>query len=125
MSGMGELSRRLAERRARLLREALEAAEALLEALERRGIHVEAAYLFGSRVRGDALRSSDVDLVVVSPSFRGMRPIDRLELVYQVEWEEGITPWVEVIALTPEELLERLRRPGVVRDASRYWLRLR
>ncbi|NOZ89223.1 MAG: nucleotidyltransferase domain-containing protein [Crenarchaeota archaeon] len=96
-----------------------------MEALERRGVRVEEAYVFGSRVRGDALETSDVDAVIVSGSFRGMRFTERLDLVYRVEWEESIEPWVEVIPLTPEELEERLRLSAVLRDASRYWLRVR
>ncbi len=49
------LKKRLEERCRRLLAEAVEALERLIEALERRGIKVEEAYLFGSKVRGDAL----------------------------------------------------------------------
>jgi len=119
------LRRRLEERRRRLLAEAVEALERLIEALERRGIHVEEAYLFGSRVRGDALETSDADAVIVSRDFEGMRMGERLDLVYRVEWEEGITPWVEVLPLTRKELRERLEWGTVVRDASRYWLRIR
>gem|GEM_PF-3744986 len=49
------MKKRLEERCRRLLAEAVEALERLIEALERRGIKVEEAYLFGSKVRGDAL----------------------------------------------------------------------
>ncbi|MEB3851474.1 MAG: nucleotidyltransferase domain-containing protein [Desulfurococcales archaeon] len=107
------------------LADALRAAERLVEALERRGVRVEAAYLFGSRVRGDWLVSSDVDLVIVSPGFRGLRYLERLDLVERVQWEEGIAPHVEAVPLTPEELAERLRGSAVLRDASRYWVRVR
>ena len=118
--------RRLLERRRRLaLREAVEAAERLIEALERRGLRVMEAYLFGSRVRGDSLDTSDVDLVLVSGDWEGVRYAERLDLVYRVEWEEDIHPWVEVIPLTPRELVERLEGSAVLRDARRYWLRLR
>ncbi len=113
------LRRLLGERRRRRL-----LAEAV-EALERRGVRVEEAYVFGSRVRGDALETSDVDAVIVSSSFRGVRFLDRLEIVYRVEWEESIEPWVGVTPLTSEELEERLRLSAVLRGASRYWLRVK
>ena len=123
-SSLSGLSERLRHRRERLLREAVEAAARLLEALEKRGVRVDAAYLFGSRVRGDALETSDVDLVVVSESFQDMTMLERLELVYRVEWEERVKPWIEVVPLTPEELREKLGSHTMLRDASRYWIPL-
>jgi len=114
----------LEKRRARQLEEAIRAAKKLLELLETRGIRIEAAYLFGSRVRGDAIETSDVDLVIVSRDFEQMKYLDRLELVYSLEWRYGVEPWVEVIPLTPEELEEKLRAPTILRSASRYWKRI-
>ncbi|NPA85749.1 MAG: nucleotidyltransferase domain-containing protein [Crenarchaeota archaeon] len=102
-------------------RKALEAARRLLAALEREGIKIKEAYLFGSYARGDFLETSDVDLIVISEDWRGMRFLDRLELVYRLEWEEGITPWVEVLPLTPEEAE---RRSAVLEDARKYWIRV-
>ncbi|MEB3806768.1 MAG: nucleotidyltransferase domain-containing protein [Desulfurococcales archaeon] len=97
----------------------------LIELLEKEGYRVEEAYVFGSYVRGDWIETSDVDLVIVSPSFRGTRFIDRLELVYRLEWRARLKPWIEVIPLTPEEFEERLRSSAVLKDASRYWIPLR
>ena len=81
-------------------------------------------YVFGSRVRGDWLKTSDIDVVIVSEDFRGMSFLERLDLVERVQWEEGISPHIEAIPLTPEELRERIERSAVLRDASRYWKRL-
>ncbi|BEP16923.1 hypothetical protein PYJP_02750 [Pyrofollis japonicus] len=102
----------------------MRAAKRLISILRESGIRVEAAFLFGSRVRGDSLRLSDVDLVVVSPDFQSMRYSERLELIYRLEWIHGIEPWVEVIPLTPEEFEEKKRHSAVLRDASRYWIRI-
>ncbi len=99
--------------------------ERLICALEKRGIRVREVYVFGSRVRGDWLKTSDIDIVIVSDGFRGLRFLDRLELIERVQWEEGITPHIEAIPLTPEELEERVERSAVLRDASRYWRRLK
>jgi len=95
----------------------------LLEALSRR-IRVEEAYVFGSSVRGDWLRSSDVDLVVVSRGFKEMSFMERLELVEEVQWKEKVRPHVEVIPLTPEELKEKVGSSAVLIDASKYWRRI-
>ncbi len=86
-----------------------------------RVVRLEGAYLFGSYARGDWLRESDVDLVVVSPDFRGMGFAERLDLVNGLAWRLRLRPHLEVIPLTPEELE---RGNVVVRDAKRYWIRL-
>ena len=106
-------------------REAVEAAERLLKALSSKVGGVEEAYLFGSYAKGTWLRTSDVDLIVVSDGFRGMKFLDRLDLANRLAWELGIRPHVEVIPLTPEEFRERLGRSAVLRDASKYWVKLR
>ena len=98
--------------------------EKLVRALEKRGIRVREVYVFGSRVRGDWLKTSDIDVVIVSEDFRGLRFLDRLELIERVEWEEQITPHIEAIPLTPEELEERKRTSIVLRDAQKYWVRI-
>ena len=116
---------RLESVRERLLREALQAAKTLIEALEERGMRVEEAYLFGSRVRGDALEHSDVDLVIVSDAFQSLSYTDRLELVYRLEAVLRLYPFIEVIPLTKRELRDRLRKPTMLRDASRYWIRVK
>ncbi|MEM4640676.1 MAG: nucleotidyltransferase domain-containing protein, partial [Thermofilum sp.] len=87
---------------------ALRAARSLLELLSRR-IRVREAYLFGSYAKGTWLKTSDVDLVIVSEDFRGMRFLDRLDLINELQWKAGIRPFVEAIPLTPEEFAERLR----------------
>lgn len=94
-----------------------------LEALSRR-VSVDEVYVFGSSVRGDWLKDSDVDLVVVSRDFQGMPFLRRLDLVEEVQWVEGVRPHLEVIPLTPDELRGRLESSVVIRDASKYWVRL-
>ncbi|MEM0226912.1 MAG: nucleotidyltransferase domain-containing protein [Thermofilum sp.] len=102
---------------------ALRAALSLLELLSRR-IRVREAYLFGSYAKGTWLKTSDVDLVIVSEDFRGMRFLDRLDLINELQWKAGIRPFVEAIPLTPEEFAERLRESAVLRDASKYWIKI-
>ncbi len=72
----------------------------LLRCLQER-IRVEALVLFGSRARGDSFVRSDWDLVVLSAEFEGRNPIERAEPVLDCP-----PPGVELIHLTPAELLE-------------------
>ena len=72
----------------------------------RRRIRVEAVWLFGSRARGDARPDSDVDLIVVSPDFRGLDLVERSRLIRPC-WEADIS--VDILPYTPEEF-DRLRQ---------------
>ncbi|HXH07779.1 MAG TPA: nucleotidyltransferase domain-containing protein [Vicinamibacterales bacterium] len=74
----------------------------------------DAVIAFGSRARGDALEDSDLDLIVVSKSFRGMRFIDRPAAVLQ-----ALRPSipVELLCYTPEEFERKRREAGIVAEA--------
>ncbi|MDJ0270118.1 MAG: nucleotidyltransferase domain-containing protein [Aigarchaeota archaeon] len=102
---------------------AVSAAKQLLRELSRR-FRIEKAYLFGSYAKGSWLYVSDVDLVIVSPDFKGMRFMDRLEHVYRAAWSLRISPAIEAIPLTPEELEEKKNSSVVISDASKYWIEI-
>ncbi len=76
---------------------------------------------FGSRVRGDALEDSDLDLVVVSERFRGVRFIDRA-----VQVLEALNPSmaVELFCYTPEEFAAKQAELGIVSAAVREGVEL-
>ncbi|MFP3949629.1 MAG: nucleotidyltransferase domain-containing protein [Candidatus Micrarchaeia archaeon] len=61
---------------------------------------LEFAALFGSRARGAELKSSDYDVLLVSPSFSGMGIFQRMELALAL-WEGSGS--VEPVCFTPEE----------------------
>src|SRR5215470_10100694 len=63
------------------------------------------AIAFGSRVRGDALSTSDLDLVLVSPWFGAMSFLRRPLAV------------LELLCYTPEEFEEKRQELGIVRVA--------
>ena len=70
---------------------------------------------FGSRARGDALKHSDLDLLVVSERFRDVRWLDRAPLVLEML----AAPFgVEVLCYTPEEYERKVEELGIVRTAS-------
>jgi len=105
--------------------EILRAVDRLLSALEAAGFRVAEAYLFGSYARGDWLVDSDVDLVVVSPDFAGIRWPERLDIAARLQLRLELGRWVEVLPYTPEEFEEARRRSAVLRDAERYWIRVK
>lgn len=69
---------------------------------------------FGSRVRGDALSTSDLDLILVSPWFAAVpflkRPVEVLEML---DYPGGL----ELLCYTPEEFEEKRQELGIVRVA--------
>ncbi len=84
-------------------------------------ISIKEVYLFGSYARGDWLKESDLDLIVVSTDFRNMKFTERLDLVNEIAWRLRITPPLEVIPLTPEELR---RENVIISDAKKYWVKI-
>ena len=72
------------------------------------------AVIFGSRVRGDALSTSDLDVILVSPTFRSIsflkRPVAVLEAL---DYPAGL----ELLCYTPEEFAAKRDEFGVVRVA--------
>ena len=72
------------------------------------------AIAFGSRARGDALSTSDLDLILVSPRFAAMpflrRPVAVLELL---DYPGGL----ELLCYTPEEFEQKREEYGIVRVA--------
>jgi len=108
------------EVRARRLDEALRMVRAYLAELSGR-IEVQEAYLFGSIARGDSLDVSDIDLLVVSPSVRGLRRDERISLAYRA-WR--FSKAADIFLLTPEEFERALKHSVVLRDARRYWIKV-
>jgi len=41
------------------------------------------------------------------------------------QWKLNIRPFIEAIPLTPEELEAKLKESAVIRDASKYWIRVK
>jgi len=67
--------------------EVLRAVELFLEELSRR-IRVKDACLFGSYAKATWIETSNnIDLVIVSPNFRGMPYLKRLDLINEIRWK--------------------------------------
>lgn len=78
-------------------------------------------YLFGSYARGDWLRDSDIDLVVISSSFRNIDVSRRYSIV------RSLLPAkvsIELLLYTPEEFKKIKEKSVVIQDAEKYWIKL-
>ncbi len=82
---------------------------------------VERAILFGSYAAGRQREDSDIDLVIISPDFRGMPKLERHQKLGWIAWQAK-TDYLEPLGFTPEEyanashlgLLGEVRDTGVV-----------
>ncbi|WP_227762516.1 nucleotidyltransferase domain-containing protein [Zhaonella formicivorans] len=74
---------------------------AYLKALNKMGVTISSAYLYGSQAEGTADSDSDIDLIVVSPVFSNMPLWQRLEILGDA-LAEVMKP-IEVIAYSPSE----------------------
>jgi predicted nucleotidyltransferase len=58
---------------------ALKAARDFVRAVQESGVHLQAAYLFGSYAKGTARARSDIDVALISKNFSGW--VDDLQLI--------------------------------------------
>ncbi len=77
--------------------------------------------VFGSRARGDALKDSDLDVLIVADAFGGIRWLDR---AVRVALDCDIRFGVELLCYTPEEYQRKLGELGIVRTASEEGMEL-
>jgi predicted nucleotidyltransferase len=64
----------------RRTREAIKIVKRYIEELRKNKIKVTRAYLYGSYAYGKPHRNSDIDVVVVSPQFEGVRFLDSYKI---------------------------------------------
>jgi len=83
--------------------------------------NVERVILFGSRARGEALKDSDYDFIVVSKRFKGMFFTDRISLLYDL-WDSEAP--LEALCYTPEEFEKKCNEISIVREAVKRGIRL-
>ncbi|MDI7266765.1 MAG: nucleotidyltransferase domain-containing protein [Myxococcota bacterium] len=83
---------------------------------------LDAAFVGGSRVRGDELVESDYDLVLVSPAFAALPWIRRIEAT-AAEWD--LTAPADLFAFTGDELARKRTEIGsvaeIMKDAIPVW----
>ncbi|MDW7971575.1 MAG: nucleotidyltransferase domain-containing protein [Nitrososphaerota archaeon] len=82
--------------------------------------------IFGSRARGNALKSSDIDMIIISKIFENMHFTDRAPYVLKILWRNKVLPAVsiDVLCYTPNEFEKKKREIGIVREAVHYGIEL-
>ncbi len=63
----------------------IEIVKYLSDRLQANGVEVADIIIFGSQARGDAKRDSDIDLIIISDSFKGKNIFERAEMVGPAE----------------------------------------
>jgi predicted nucleotidyltransferase len=81
----------------------------------------EHVILFGSRARGDWLKESDYDFIVVSPKFQNVHFFERAVPLYEL-WHTW--PGAELLCYTPEEYERKRHEIGIVQEAAREGIEL-
>lgn len=77
---------------------------------------IKKMYLFGSMAKGNFHRWSDIDLVIVSNKFRGLRFRKRATKMYDY-WNLNYP--VDFLCYTPEEFNKLKKQITIVREAVR------
>ncbi len=72
------------------------------------------AIFFGSRARGDYLKTSDFDLILISEKFKGMHFLDRIRFIYEF-WDKK--EYLYVFCYTEEEFEKKKNEIGTVKKA--------
>ncbi|MBE7534062.1 MAG: nucleotidyltransferase domain-containing protein [Chloroflexi bacterium] len=69
--------------------------------LESSNVQVEELILFGSHATGSAREDSDIDLIVISPSFANKSYWERIDILSEAIYQLFVP--IEASAFTPEE----------------------
>lgn len=75
---------------------------------------IEAMLLFGSRARGQALATSDFDVILVSRDFEGMHFLERMRQALEL-WDGDVG--LDVLCYTPAEFAVKRAQIGTVGTA--------
>jgi len=74
----------------------------------------EKIIVFGSRARGNNLKQSDYDIVVVSRKFKNIHFLERISKLLEL-WSYDYD--VDILPYTPEEFEEKKKEIGIVAEA--------
>ncbi len=73
--------------------------------------------LFGSRARGEALKDSDYDFIIVSKRFEGIGFLERIQKIYEL-WDYKLH--ADILCYTPEEFEKRKDSLTIVGEAVKH-----
>lgn len=75
---------------------------------------IEKVIVFGSRIRGDNLKYSDIDIILVSDDFSAIPFPERATRIYDF-WDDALS--LEVLCYTTEEFNKKKNMIGIVQEA--------
>ncbi len=84
-------------------------------------IPIERLILFGSRVKGNTHKYSDIDLIIVSKNFRGLKFRWRATRMYDY-WNLNYP--VDFLCYTPQEFNKLKKQITIVREAVKEGIEL-
>ena len=87
----------------------------------KKAMKVQKIILFGSRARGDHLKNSDFDFIIVSKEFAKKPFILRASNLYDY-WGEQVD--IESLCYTPEEFERKKKQKGIVQQAVKEGIEL-
>ncbi len=76
-------------------------------------------YILRLWIRGDYLKDSDYDIIVISKAFKGEHFTKRSTEVLRTLWNAGVAGDFEVLCYTPEEFERKKKSLGIVKEALR------
>ena len=87
-------------------------------------LNLQAALLFGSFAWGKPTKHSDVDLVIISPSFRRKNFNKRIDLLTNARDDTSLQVAMDVIGYTPEEFADIENHSAIMAKAKNHgkWL---
>ncbi|MFQ6107209.1 MAG: nucleotidyltransferase domain-containing protein [Thermoplasmata archaeon] len=93
------------------------------EALPRivREIKPAKVFLFGSRATGHAREESDLDIIVISEHFKGVRFLRRMEMLLRIA---RFPKHVDYLCYTPEEFERIKSSSSLIESAIQQWVEL-
>jgi len=84
---------------------------------------IEKAIFFGSRARGDYLKHSDYDVILISSQFKGIFFTKRIAEMYKF-WK-FFPLEIEPLCYTPEEFKIKSKEHGIVSQAVKEGIEIR
>ncbi len=102
--------------------------EIIIKGLERFGKNISKEFkvdyflFFGSQARGNPHKDSDIDLVIVSPTFQKQKFFKRAVKLYDY-WDLDYP--VDFLCLTPEEFEKKKKEVGIIQDAVREGIEIK
>lgn len=83
---------------------------------------IDRMVLFGSRARGEEKEESDIDVIIISESFKNKKSYKRSSEFYYL-WD--LPQEIDIICLTSEEFEKKRQQVGIIKTAYKEGIEIR